>query len=117
MGASQMTVDSTAVANKVPTLSSFHAGRTGDVDNPFLKYYVIALGWTEMGDMSALPPDRGAFRARMMKAHPDRKGCHYWIAAGQVFHFIYEGNTGDLVIYPSRHDPKLQPEPLEEAET
>ena len=52
----------------------------------------------------------------MMKAYPDRKDRYYWIAAGQVFRFIYEGNTGDLVIYPSRRDRKLHPELLEETE-
>jgi restriction system protein len=35
-----------------------HAGKTGDADGLFLNKNCIALGWHQMGDLSALKPDR-----------------------------------------------------------
>lgn len=83
------------------------AGKTGDADNLFLKHSVIALGWTEMGDMSGLAADREAFKARLMEVRPDRKERHYWIAAGQVYRLVHEAKNGDLVIYPSKRDRRI----------
>ncbi|MCX6347935.1 MAG: restriction endonuclease [Candidatus Aureabacteria bacterium] len=86
------------------TLWGIHGGKTGDADNLFLKHGVIALGWTEMGNMSKLAADREAFKAKLLEIRPDRKERYYWISAGQCFRFVHEAKKGDLVIYPSRHD-------------
>lgn len=85
-------------------LWGIHGGKTGDADDLFLKHNVIALGWEEMGDMAKLPADREAFKAKLLEVRPDRKERYYWIAAGQLFRFIYEAKDGDLVIYPSKRD-------------
>jgi restriction system protein len=44
--------------NKTADLNlwGIHAGRTGDADSLFLKKNCVAVGWTKMGDLSALKP-------------------------------------------------------------
>jgi restriction system protein len=44
-------------------LWGIHAGKTGDANSLFLKKYCVAVGWTKMGNLSALKPDRDAFKA------------------------------------------------------
>ena len=86
------------------TLWGIHGGKTGDADNLFLKHNVIALGWTEMGDMSKLGADRDAFKAKLLEVRPDRKPGYYPNAGGQLFRFVHEAKNGDLVVYPSKRD-------------
>ena len=93
--------------NNEATLWGIHAGKTGDADNLFLKHNVIALGWVEMGDVTALKADRDAFKAKLMKVRPDRKPGYYPSAGGQIFRFIHEAKNGDLVIYPSKQDHRV----------
>lgn len=50
-----------------------HGGRTGDADSLFLKNKVIALGWIKMGDLSNLPAEREAFKARLSEIHPEKR--------------------------------------------
>lgn len=86
------------------TIWGIHGGRTGDADNLFLKHNVIALGWTEMGNMSKLAADREAFKEKLQEAQPGRKPGYYPNAGGQLFRFVNEAKVGDLVIYPSKRD-------------
>jgi restriction system protein len=46
-------------------LWGIYAGKTGDADSLFLKKYCVAVGWTKMGDLSALKPTRDAFKAQV----------------------------------------------------
>lgn len=39
-----------------------HAGRTGDAHSLFLKKEVVAIGWTQLGDLSGLGSDRDALK-------------------------------------------------------
>jgi restriction system protein len=64
-------------------LWGIHAGKTGDADSLFLKKNCVAVGWTKMGDLSALKPDRDAFKARVAQVYPGT-------------------NPGDRVVYPSK---------------
>ena len=54
-------------------LWGIHAGKTGDADSLFLKKNCVAVGWTKMGDLSALKPDRDAFKARVAEVYPAAK--------------------------------------------
>ena len=60
-----------------------------------------------MGDMSKLPADREAFKAKLLDVQPNRKPGYYPNAAGQVFRFVHEAKNGDLVIYPSKRDRRV----------
>ena len=87
-----------------PTLWGIHAGKTGDASHLFLKQNVIALGWGDVGDLSKLPADREAFKARVRECYPDRKEGYFPMAGGQLFRFVHEVKTGDYAVYPSKQD-------------
>ena len=89
------------------TIWGIHAGRTGDADSLFLKQSRVALGWSKMGDLSKLPPDREAFKSAVTQAYPDLKPGAIPNNAGQLFRFAHEMKQGDLVIYPSKRDRQL----------
>lgn len=86
------------------TLWGIHAGKTGDADQLFLTQNVVALGWSDVGDLSKLPPDREAFKARVRECRPDRKEGYFPVAGGQLFRFATEAKSGDYVLYPSKQD-------------
>lgn len=92
------------MANQERTLWGIHAGKTGDADTLFVKGNRIALGWPELGDLSKLPDDRGAFKAKTKAGYPDFKPQGVITAAGQLFRFMHELAPGDYVAYPSKRD-------------
>jgi restriction system protein len=85
-------------------LWGIHAGKTGDADNLFLKKNSIAIGWSKMGDLSALKPDRDAFKYRVAEVYPEKKPGAIPNNAGQLFRFVHEMKPGDIVVYPSKRD-------------
>jgi len=87
-----------------PNLWGIHAGKTGDADTLFLKKHCVALGWSKIGDLSAIKADREAFKAKVSAAFPDAKPGAIPNYAGQLFRFVHEMKPGDLVIYPSKRD-------------
>jgi len=90
--------------NTEPTLWGIHAGRTGDADTLFLKKNRIAIGWAEMGDLSALAQNRDSFKNAVTKAYPAYSPARIPGSAGQLFRFVHEMKVGDLVAYPSKID-------------
>lgn len=86
------------------TIWGIHAGKTGDAHALFLKKNVVAVGWTALGDLSALPPNREAFKSAVAKAYPTAKPGAIPNNAGQLFRFVHEVKQGDLVLYPSKAD-------------
>lgn len=92
------------MAKTSSTIWGIHAGKTGDADQLFLKSNVIALGWPDMSDISKLPADREAFKARVKECYPHRKEGYFPVAGGQLFRFVHEAKVGDYVLYPSKQD-------------
>ncbi|MDQ3605705.1 MAG: restriction endonuclease, partial [Gemmatimonadota bacterium] len=90
-----------------PTLWGIHAGRSGEADALFLKKNVIALGWSKIGDLSALQPSREAFKAAVAAAYPDKKKGAIPGDAGMLFRFRHEIADGDLVVYPRKIDRQI----------
>lgn len=90
--------------SKDAVIWGIHGGRTGDADSLFLRRDFIALGWHEVGDLSKLKADREAFKKAVAKAYPDKKPLGVANNAGQLFRFVHEMQTGDLVVYPSKQD-------------
>lgn len=86
------------------TLWSVHAGKTGDADTLFLKKKYVAVGWAKVGDLSSLPPDREAFKAHVAATYPDKKLGAIPNNAGQMFRFVHEMKTGDLVLSSTKRD-------------
>lgn len=95
------------VTTREQSVWGIHAGETGDADTLFLKHNVIALGWNKMNDLSTLRPDRESFKQRVASIYPDKKAGAIPVDAGQLFRFVYEMQTGDLVIYSSKHDRQI----------
>lgn len=89
------------MATTNPTLWGIHAGRTGDADQLFLTRNVIALGWVDVGDLSKLPGNREAFKARVKECYPDHKEGYFPVAGGQLFRFVHEAKTGETSPKPS----------------
>src|SRR4249920_200612 len=89
------------------TIWGIHAGKTGDADSLFLNKHCIAVGWAKMGDLSALKPDRDAFKARVTEVYPEKKPGAIPNNAGQLFRFVHEMKNDDLVAYPSKADRQI----------
>jgi restriction system protein len=95
------------MAEPEPTIWGIHAGKTGDADSLFLKQGYVAIGWQQLGDLRAIPPDRDAFKAAVAACYPQGKPGAYPVYAGQLYRFVYEMKAGDLVVYPSKHDQRV----------
>src|SRR5688572_8426803 len=64
----------------------------------------IAIGWSEVGDLSKLPKTREAFREIVARTYPDRKPGSFPVTGGTLFKFVHELERGDVVIHPSKID-------------
>ena len=84
-----------------------HAGRLGEAHSLFLKQNVIAIGWSEMGDLSRLSPNRDAFKEKVASTYPTAKPGAIPNNAGQLFRFVHEIKKGDLVVFPSKTDKQI----------
>ena len=74
--------------------------------NPIERGYV-AIGWHQMGDLSQLPPNCEAFKERFVEAFPFEKPGAVPVRAGVLYRFAVEIQPGDLVLYPSKADRKI----------
>ncbi len=84
-----------------PTVWGIHAGRTGDAHSLFLSKNVVAIGWHEIGDLSAIQPSREAFKAEVMRIYRNIKPGAIPNYAGQLYRFVHEMKIGDFVMSPS----------------
>lgn len=73
-------------------------------DSLFLNGNVIAIGWREMGDLSALAPTRDAFRDKYVDVYPDAKKGSVGTGVGMLYRFLYEIQVGDFIVFPSKID-------------
>lgn len=64
----------------------------------------IAIGWHALGDLSAIPTSRDAFKAAFIKAYPNSKPGAVPVKAGVPYRFAKEMTIGDIIVYPSRSD-------------
>lgn len=95
------------MTNNETTIWGIHAGKTGDADTLFLKKKYVAIGWSLVGNLGDLKPDREAFKARVAEVYPDKKPGAIPNNAGQMFRFIHEMKPTDIVVYPSKRDRKI----------
>ncbi len=90
-----------------PIIWGIHAGRHGEADSLFLEKNCIAIGLAGVGDLSALPADREAIRAKLVATYPGHKPMRVTLAAGMLFRFLREMKSGDLLVYPSKKDRQI----------
>ena len=90
-----------AAANK--TIWGIHT-----MDDPlFLNQNLIAIGWEEMGDLSAISTSRDAYKEKYIAAYPDAKKGSIATSAGMLYRFVHEVQEGDYVVFPSKIDRKI----------
>lgn len=69
---------------------------------------VIAIGWKELGDLNKLPSQtREEYYKLYREKYPDAKEMSLKVCAGQVYRFVNEAKIGDIVIFPSKFDRKI----------
>lgn len=68
----------------------------------FLENNKIAIGWKDMDDLSSIPPEREAFKAKYLEVYPDAKPGSVPTSAGMLYRFCFEVQIGDYVVYPSK---------------
>lgn len=71
-------------------------------DNLFLKGDTIAIGWSEMGDLSLIAPTREAFKQKYQQVYPESRKGAIANVAGQLYRFCHEVQVGDYVVFPSK---------------
>lgn len=69
-----------------------------------IQHGFAAIGWEEMGDLSAIGASRDAFKARFQEVYPEEKAGAIPVKAGVLYRFACEISVGDLIIYPSKPD-------------
>ena len=70
--------------------------------NLFLKNDVIAIGWSDMGDLGNIDANRDAFKEKYTQIYPDAKKGSIATGAGMLYRFCHEIQVGDYVVFPSR---------------
>jgi len=71
-------------------------------DSLFLKNDVIAIGWSDMGDLSAINENREGFKEKYIQVYPDAKKGSIANGAGMLYRFCHEVQIGDYVVFPSK---------------
>jgi len=64
----------------------------------------VAIGWPDAGDLTDLPDDREAFKARLRESFPDRSEAWVANAAGQLLRFRHVMEVGELIVYSRKAD-------------
>lgn len=78
------------------------------MDDPlFLNQHLIAIGWEKMGNLSAIPASRDAYKEAYVAAYPDAKKGSIATSAGMLYRFVHEVQEGDYVVFPSKIDRKI----------
>ena len=67
----------------------------------------IAIGWSEIGNLQSIAPDREAYKAAVKRAYPDKKAGAIPVDAGTLYKFVNVVQKGDFVVYPSKFDRRI----------
>ncbi|AKS45797.1 restriction system protein [Octadecabacter temperatus] len=67
----------------------------------------VSMGWHELGNIFELPDDREAYKTAIAATYPDLKAGAVPVTAGIVYRFTHAVKAGDYVIYPSKHDGRV----------
>lgn len=67
----------------------------------------IAIGWDDVGDLTAIGSDKETMKQRVTEARPTAKPGAIPVWAGVLLRFAFEMRVGDLVIYPYKPDSTL----------
>jgi restriction system protein len=73
------------------------AGNDNELADIVQEENCVAIGWTEMGDLSNLKT-REAFKQRYREAYPEASEGRLNVNAGQIYRFVREIQEGDYVL-------------------
>lgn len=74
-------------------------------DVMFKRDSVIAIGWSDFGDIRAFGNDRDAIKAHYIKVYTGKqKPGAFGVCSGQLYRFGYDMQIGDYVVHPSKSD-------------
>jgi restriction system protein len=76
-------------------------------DNLFLENNVIAIGWSDLGDLSRFDKTREEFKKNYALVYPKSEKGSISSCAGQLYRFVCEMAVGDYVVFPSKIDRKI----------
>lgn len=82
-----------------PQVWIVRAGVNNEIASDVKRASVVAIGWAEMGDLTALGT-RDDFKNLYRSTYPDDNEAKVGIGAGQVYRFVKEIQTGDIVLTP-----------------
>lgn len=63
---------------------------------------VIAIGWSEVGDLAKIKANREDYYKVYSKTYPNKSKQSIAGSAGQLYRFVNEAKIGDYVIYPTK---------------
>ncbi len=98
---------STAVATIDVPMWGIHAGQKGEADTLFRQQGQLAIGWSKVGDLSKLKSDPPTFRAKVAECYPEKKPGAFPVYGGLLLRFAHLMQPGDVVVYPSKADSKV----------
>ena len=75
-----------------------------DIGGDALEQGYVAIGWSELGELSPLPNEREAVKAALTSVYPDKKAGGIPVEAGVIIRFLHVMKEGDYIVYPSKHD-------------
>jgi restriction system protein len=99
----QLTADTHAAMSET-SIWGIHGGAMGRADALFLKKNRIALGWSDLGNLTSYKGDRNVLKSEIVKKYPGKPPGAVRNTAGQLLRFVHEMKSGDLVVYPSKQD-------------
>ena len=73
----------------------------------FLYENVIAIGWSELGDIGQLENNRDIYKDRYIETYPVDKKGKVAVSAGQLYRFVHEMCVGDYVVFPSKSNREI----------
>jgi restriction system protein len=84
------------------------AGGDSEADPLFIEHGQIAVSFRDADqDVSAVPPQRAAFKDVFARTNGEIKPAAIPVQAGQLFRFVHEMKIGDRVVYPRKIDRTL----------
>ena len=67
----------------------------------------VSMGWHEIGNIFDLPDDRDAYKAAVARTYPELKAGSVPVTGGVIYRFTHVVKAGDYVVYPSKHDGRV----------
>jgi restriction system protein len=89
------------MSSKERSIWVVRAGHGGAFGDEFRQHGIVAIGWTDIGDLSGLAT-RDQFLERVDAVYPQHKRGRKVNSASQLYRFVHKITPGDVVMTPIR---------------